>query len=263
MDNSDRLWGCFTLLMVMLAVAVPVRADQGKDLFDKQCAGCHSIGGGDGGGPDLKGVTGQRSHEWLESIIIEPNKLTANKDPVQAELIKKYGYEMPNLGIGHEDALKLIAYLKTAEGASAGAASPPAGGQASVVVTPELIAKGKALFIGKQRLANGGAPCASCHPFKFPGIEGGNLATADLSRSYQKMGETGMKGALKALKFPTMKKIYDGRPLTDDEVTALLALFKDASEQKKGVSTAAFPLAGVGLFVVLMLGLTLYKRRIA
>lgn len=262
MANPNRLLSCFISMMVLLAISVPVRADQGKDLYDKQCAGCHTIGGGDGGGPDLKGVTGKRTHEWLESVIIEPNKLTANKDPIQVELVKKYGYEMPNLGVSHEDALKIITYLAGAGGA-AGAAAPPASEQLAVVVTPELIAKGKALFIGKTRFANGGAPCASCHPFKFPGIEGGNLSTADLSISYQKMGDTGMKGALKALKFPTMKKIYVDRPLTDEEITALIALCKDAAAQKKGVSTAAFPLAGVGLFVVLMLGLTLYKRRIA
>ena len=117
MAHSGRFLNSFTALLVLLAISAPVRADQGKELFDKQCASCHTIGGGDGGGPDLKGVVAKRTHEWLESVIIEPDKLTANKDPIQAELVKKYGYEMPNLGIGHEDALKIIAYLSGAGGA--------------------------------------------------------------------------------------------------------------------------------------------------
>ena len=262
MAKSGRLMSRFIALLAILASSFPAQADLGKDLFDKQCAGCHSIGGGDGGGPDLKGVAAERSHEWLESLITDPSKLTASKDPVQAELVKKYGYEMPNLGISHEDSQKIITYLSSASGAGA-AAAPPAGEQLAVAVTPELIAQGKALFTGSTRFAKGGAPCLSCHPFTYPGITGGNLSGADLSKSYQKMGEAGMQGALKALKFPIMKKVYADRPLADDEIAALMALFKDSATQKGGGGRPIpFPLMSGGLFVVLLLGLTLYKRRI-
>ena len=262
MANSGSFLSCFMTLLLLLTSSFPVWADTGKELFDKECADCHSIGGGDSGGPDLQGVVAKRTHEWLESVIIEPEKLTANKDPIQVELIKKYGYEMPNLGIGHEDALKIIAYLSNADGAGATAAVPPASEQIELVATPELIAQGKALLTGKTKLAKGGAPCLSCHPFTYPGLFGGNLSTADLSTSYQRMGDIGMQGALKALKFPTMKKIYADRPLTDDEITAFIAIFKDSVAQKGEVRSVSLPLAGGGLFILLMLGLALYKRRI-
>ncbi|MDD2540451.1 MAG: cytochrome c [Desulfuromonadaceae bacterium] len=262
MAHPSRILNCFITLLVLLTCCFPVWADQGKDLFVKQCAGCHNIGGGDSTGPDLKGVTSERSHAWLESLITDPGKLTASKDPAQAELVKKYGFEMPNLGISHEDALKIIAYLSSASGSDAAADSPP-GEQPAVSVTPELIAQGKALFTGSKRFVKGGAPCLSCHSFTYPGIIGGKLSNADLSKAYHKMGDAGMRGALKTLKFPIMKNIYADRPLSDGEIAALMALFKDSATQKGGGSyPIPFTLMGGGLFIVLLLGLTLYKRRI-
>lgn len=49
MAKSGRLMSCFIVLLALLANSCPAQADPGKDLFDKQCASCHSIGGGDGG----------------------------------------------------------------------------------------------------------------------------------------------------------------------------------------------------------------------
>ena len=106
-----RLWSRFIPLLIVLT-AVPALADEGKELFEKQCASCHTIGGGDSGGPDLKGVGAKRSGDWLVRVIVEPDKLTADKDPAQLELVKKYGFEMPNLGISRDDARKMVAYLK-------------------------------------------------------------------------------------------------------------------------------------------------------
>jgi mono/diheme cytochrome c family protein len=260
MANHCRCISFFAVLVLLLTTSMSVRADEGKELFAKECADCHSIGGGDSGGPDLQGVVAKRPADWLLRVIVEPDKLSAEKDPLQAELVEKSGYEMPNLGISIDAARKIIAYLAVAGGTAGAATSAPAAAEVETMVTPELIAQGKALLTGKTKLAKGGAPCLSCHPFTYPGLFGGNLATADLSASYQRMGDTGMKGALKALKFPTMKKIYADRPLTEDEVAALLAIFKDSVAQK-GKSSSFF-LAGGTLFVLLILGLAFYKRRI-
>lgn len=262
MSNPGRLLGCFTTLLFFLASSISVQADQGKELYDKQCASCHTIGGGDSAGPDLAGIVKKRPADWLVRVIVEPDKLTAAKDPVQAELVKKYGYEMPNLGISQDDAKKMIAYLAGTDGAAVPASTAPAQEKTETVVTPELIAKGKALLTGSTRLAKGGAPCLACHPFSYPGIAGGNLSKADLSASYQKMGDTGMRGALTSLKFPTMKKIYADKPLTDDEIAAMMAIFKDSAAQKGEAAQGSLLLMGGGLFVLLLIGLTLYKRRI-
>jgi mono/diheme cytochrome c family protein len=262
MTPAGTLLSCLTMLGVLFTGSVSAWADQGKDLFDRQCAGCHTIGGGDSGGPDLKGVTEKRPADWLIRVIVEPDKLSAAKDSVQVELVKKAGFEMPNLGIRPDDAKMILAYLAGAGSTAVSASSAPAAVKIETAVTPELIAQGRALFTGSTRFAKGGSPCLSCHPFTYPGIAGGNLSNADLSASYKKMGDAGMRGALKALKFPVMKKIYADRPLTDEEITALMALFKDSATRKEAGGSTVFPLAGGILFVVLLLGLSLYKRRI-
>ena len=255
---------CIPLLLILsFFFSAPAWADSGKERFEKECAGCHTIGGGDSGGPDLKGVAGKRSAAWLERIIVEPDKLAADKDPIQLGLVKQYGGEMPNLGISRKDAKKIIAYLQDVSPAasSSGTAAPAEPTPLETVVTPELVARGKALFTGGIPFANGGAPCTACHGFGYSGVTGGALAV-DLSKRMEAVGEQGFRGMLKSPNFPVMRKIYADKPLTGEEITALAVFAKDAVTRKSPLTGVYYPVAGVGVFVCLIVGLTLYKRRI-
>lgn len=242
-----------TLVLLLSLPGAPWAAG-GRELYAEHCQGCHTLGGGDSGGPDLAGIADQRPLPWLEQVIVAPDKLSAAKDPLQLELVAKYGYEMPNLGLSAADARAIIAYLK--EG---GTAATPAAA-AATPLTPELIAAGAAYFSGARPFAAGGAPCGACHALAKAGLAGGNLA-ADLSDLYNKAGESGMRGLLKALKFPIMKTIYHDKALTDEEIAALIALAASAGD---GRAAPAGPLlaGGAALFAGLMIGLVLYKRRI-
>jgi mono/diheme cytochrome c family protein len=268
MAHSSTTRRCCLLLLVLLSTAVSAGADSGKELFEKQCSGCHTIGGGDGAGPDLKGVGARRSADWLMKIVTEPDKLAASKDPTQLELVKKFGSEMPNLGVSGEDAKKLVSFLKggaapTEAAAGAPAAAAPAAEEPKkeTAVTPELLAAGKALFTGQVAFSKGGPPCVSCHTLRYPGIYGGALA-ADLTGMYAKMGESGVRGVLKGLSFPIMKKVYADRPLSEEETTALTALFKDASQRQEKPGDP-YPLAGLGFFALLIVAAIIYQRRIS
>ena len=255
--------------ILLVAMAGHAQADAGKELFEAKCTSCHTVGGGDGVGPDLKGVGVRRSTDWVLGVITEPDKLTAQKDPTQLELTKKYGMEMPNLGVNRDDALKIVTFLQagteqasTKEGATPAPATavPPAEGRKEALPTKELLSTGRALFTGKELFVKRGAPCVSCHSLRYPGINGGTLA-ADLTGLYTKMGENGVHGVLKSLSFPVMKNIYAQRPLTDDEATALVALFKDAAGREQA-QCDPYPLSGLG-FLGLFIALTIYvKRRI-
>jgi mono/diheme cytochrome c family protein len=253
------------LLILVIFLSTPARADSGKELFEKECAGCHTIGGGDSGGPDLEGITGKRPADWLERVIVEPDKLAADRDPIHLGLVKRYGGEMPNLGISRKDAKKIITFLQgvSPSTSSSGAASPaePSPKPAETVATPELVARGRALFTGGIPFANGGAPCVGCHGFGVAGVPGGNLAV-DLGARAEAAGEQGFRGMLKRPNFPIMRKIYADKPLTDEEITALAAFSKDAVARKTVPAGTYYPVTGVVVFACLIAGLTLYKRRI-
>jgi len=258
--------GSFALLLILVIFfSAPAWADSGKELFEKECAGCHTIGGGDSGGPDLKGITGMRPADWLERVIVEPDKLTADKDPIQLGLVKQFGGEMPNLGMSRKDAKKIIAYLKevSQEPSSSGAAPPaePSPKSVETVATPELVAQGRALFTGGKPLANGGAPCTACHGFWIAGVSGGNLAV-DLSARAEAAGEQGFRGMLKSLNFPIMRRMYADKPLTEEEITSLVVFAKEAVARKATPAGMYYPATGVGVFVCLIAGLMLYKRRV-
>ena len=258
---------CYLVVALLLAASTSALADSGKELFEKQCSGCHTIGGGDGAGPDLKGVGTRRSADWLVRVITDPDKLAAEKDPAQLELVKKFGSEMPNLGIGRDDAQKIASFLQggsaPAEAAGPTATAAPAAAEApkETAVTPELLAAGAALFTGRTPLSKGGPPCVSCHALNYPGIYGGALA-ADLTGMYAKMGESGVRGVLKGLSFPVMKKAFADRPLSEEEIAALTALFKDASE-KPEPAVEPYPVAGLCFFALLIVAAIVFKRRIS
>jgi cytochrome c551/c552 len=249
-------------LFIVLLTATGAAAEDGKELFQTKCAGCHTIGGGDGAGPDLKGVAQQRKAEWLVRMITEPDKLSAEKDPTQLSLVKKYGMQMPSLGVSRDDAQKIITFLQggaapAAKGGAPAAAPPP---PVPAQVTPQLVATGRALFTGNTSFAKGGAPCVACHDFSDAGVYGGGLA-ANLSAPYQGMGATGMRSVLGSLSFPVMRTVYADRPLDEGEKNALLAFFQDASARKQGVFNP-YPLVAAGFFVIFVIAAVLLKRRI-
>jgi protein SCO1 len=87
--------------------------DQGKYLFFTQCAPCHTIGGGESIGPDLRGLTKIRDPQWLRKIIQVPETLLDEGDPLAYALLKKYrDVRMPNLHFDATSTELLIGYME-------------------------------------------------------------------------------------------------------------------------------------------------------
>jgi protein SCO1/2 len=115
----------------------PLKFDRGQYLFGRDCIACHTIGHGDGIGPDLLGVTRNRDRKWLVRIIQQPNELINEKDPLATALLKKYNnLPMPNIAVSNAELEFLFGYIEAQtmahdKAASAGtdATKPPDAGK--------------------------------------------------------------------------------------------------------------------------------------
>ena len=242
------------------ALPSPQSADEGETRFGQKCAACHTIGRGPRVGPDLLGVTAQRDREWLARWLAEPDRMLAEGDPIALQLLAEYNnVPMPNLGLTKQEVQALVAYLESRSTAGGETPAPPLPPAELPTGNPP---QGRALFTGRAELANGGPGCMSCHSIAGIDWPGGGMLGPDLTPAFAKYGgDAGVAAVLADPPFPTMKPIYDNRPLTAEEQANLRA-FLEAAAQEQPLA-ADWPLVGLagGGFVALMTSVHLIWRR--
>jgi mono/diheme cytochrome c family protein len=118
----------FILAICVLAVAVAVStahgqdagapgdpdAAKGKAAFEAKCVACHTMGGGDKVGPDLRGVTRRRADTWLTKWLLETEQMQKT-DPAGKALLAKYKTPMPNQGLNRDEVRQILKYLHWAD----------------------------------------------------------------------------------------------------------------------------------------------------
>jgi Rieske Fe-S protein/mono/diheme cytochrome c family protein len=248
--------GFATIALLLLTVGIVwgdqtaepgASASNGSILFRLKCSSCHTIGGGRLVGPDLKGVTSSRPHDWLEHFISAPDRMIASGDPTANQLLKQYGgVQMPNLGLTSAQVESLLAYLS--QTGPQGRPTPPA---AQAPASAGGADRGEEYFTGTLPLRKGGAPCLACHSLAGIAPLGGGTVGPDLTGIFDQMG-TGLGSVLAILPFPTMKPIYESRPLSPQEQGDLLALFRSAAG-KKATSTKTPIIVAVILLAAILL----------
>lgn len=239
------------------AAALCQDAVTGEQTFKTKCAACHTIGGGKLVGPDLNGVTSRRDAEWLKKMIAAPDKLLASGDPIAAQLLKESNnVPMPNLALTNREVDDLIAFLAAkkeggaaaAPGATPAAAALPAPSDTVATLTlPGSADAGEQLFVGAQRLQNGGMSCIACHSVEGIAPLGGGALGPDLTQVQTRYGgRAGLAAALGGLPFPSMQSIFANRKLTPAEQADLLAFFARANQQPEP-SPLPDPLIALGI----------------
>lgn len=90
-----------------------VLISKGEAAFEKNCASCHNFHQ-DGIGPQLGGITGKVSVEWLRAFIKDPAGVIASGDAYAVRLHQKYKAMMPSFPmLENEEIDAIIEFLST------------------------------------------------------------------------------------------------------------------------------------------------------
>lgn len=232
--------------------AAPVKeiSEETVDFFKANCVSCHTIGGGALAGPDLKGLLERRDREWLVRFILDPKAVIDGGDPYAQELFRvAKGTYMPTLATMTRDRAGKLLDLVEVE--SAKEKSRFAGLQISDrPLTPADVALGRDLFSGRRAFASGAPACAGCHDVAGMGAFGGGRLGPDLTDVYARLeGRKSLGAWLGAPPAATMMPVFRDRPLDGEEILALVAYLKDASEAGAAAGRDGlllFLLAGLG-----------------
>ena len=214
-------------------------AEQGQQIFQQNCAGCHTVGGGKLVGPDLQGVTALRDRQWLLEFILDPTAKFDSGDPIAMQLLADYSnIRMPKIGLTAADAEAILVFL---ESSSAASQPTPTTGASQPDLTASAVvgnaAAGQRYFTGETSLANGGTACIACHSISRSGVLDGGTLGPDLTQVLARYGEPGLTAAISTINFPTMIGIFGANPLTPQEVSDLVAYFTETNAQPAPVGT--------------------------
>lgn len=214
----------FAAGLAFSALAQPP-VDEGRQIFEQKCVGCHTIGQGDRVGPDLKGVSQRRDRDWLTQWIQAPDQMIARRDPTAMSLLDRYKTPMPNLGLTREQVLAVISYI---DAVTAGTAAAPT---ASTIQLPAGDpVRGKNFFTGVERFQNGGPACLACHSVAGIGALGGGLLGPDLTGVLDRYGgPQGVAAFVGSPATPVMSSVWREKPLTPQELADVVAFLQQAS----------------------------------
>jgi mono/diheme cytochrome c family protein len=172
---------------------------------------------------------------------------------------------MPDMAYTEDQISSILNYIAARSSALEKKAQPektaPATTAPARQPTPADVSTGEKLFLGVQRLKNGGPSCISCHTANYKNtFTGGGLAR-DLTTAFSRLnGAAGIQAMLSNPPFPAMKQAYNGKPLTDDEKFSIIAFLQEVDQNKNAQQVKnyqmklLFPGVGAAFLLLLVFG---------
>lgn len=239
--RKGRHFWVFTALG-MIFVSGLVRAQDSPDAYFKtKCANCHFIGGGKLIGPDLKEIHNTlklKGRDWVVGFIRDPKGTVARDDYARKlwEEYNKVDMIVPD-NMSAEWASALLDLIER-EAQKKTSAYAKAQSKLPAQFSERQVEEGRELFVGRQRLANGGPACLSCHGVEGISTIGGGRLGPDLTQVLNKLkGPEGLFGWLSSPPTAVMQPIYKQYPLDENERIALVA-FLDTVRDKHPAGSA-------------------------
>jgi mono/diheme cytochrome c family protein len=244
-----------SLALLVGPIGAGAQDEDGQALFEQSCAGCHTIGGGDGAGPDLQGLTDRRDQAWVESFVRDPASVIASGDAYATGLADRFPAVMPTLGLSDAQLAAIVAYLGFEEAAPTETTPTETTPTETAPLPTGDADRGKSLFQGSVDIEAGGPACLSCHSIAGVGALGGGQLGPDLTTAADRLGgEPGLANWLSAIPSPTMAPIFASRELTEQERADLAAFIASAASQERGSSQAA-KLIGLSIGIAALIAL--------
>ena len=205
--------------------------DQGETLFNQTCVACHTIGEGKLIGPDLVNMHTRRDEAWLIRFIQESPTMVAEGDADAVALFEEYGQvPMPPHPFSDDQVRAIIGYVARMSPAGA-TPSANAVDEGSVEISESTIQEGLDLFVGKTRFQEGAAACNSCHHVNTDAVMTGGALAKDLTAAYSRLTGPGIRAMINAPPFPMMRTAYEGKAITEEEASALIAFLQSADRE--------------------------------
>ena len=169
----------FTLTVSMPAGALTQEEEAGKQIFERTCLACHSIGQGPRVGPDLKDINKRREHDWLVRWLSDPLNMLQS-DPIAKKLLAEWNnvpMSDPKLDRGQIE--QVLAYLAAASGTAVAAV----GAEKPVALADDEFEQAQRIFFNR---------CSGCHGVLRAGATGPNIQP----KRTKQIGTQGIKLAL-------------------------------------------------------------------
>ena len=114
--NKNLLLSFFFVFIIITSAY----SQNGKKIFNANCVACHTIGKGPLVGPDLKGVTGKHTEDWLLKWVRSSQSMIKNKDPQALALYNQNNQiVMPDQPFSDDQIKALLDFIKTGSSSDA------------------------------------------------------------------------------------------------------------------------------------------------